>query len=355
MGYLIDCHLCGRKIDSHLLGDEDQDWRAIYQELKWGEDANLPKPGISDITSEPEHYVHAACWKVAQARVEVRTFKGDQIYRFRTLLNDIPELLTVPFLVSPSLSDDVLQAEPEDPEKGCTSRTKEPYLPPEIWDTTFSLLETVQDVDALRTAIKVEPSKTVWEALQMQVFGVIDHHTPENVTNILRNLSRQPTSVFKHTTNYTTVLQNTDIVLSKMAQHFRGEQAGMTDSKYHFLTAGSPSAKCSPVFETFPETSNLRFHFSRSLTESYLTGVTDGTTSVGYEGDQVIEIAVSSINGIRVIYDEHRIAAIQFKINNDWDRLLAGDCVMRKHSNSVTFCSETHGLSNCVIVGFFDV
>lgn len=352
MGYFIPCRLCGRKIDSQLLDDEEKGWQAVYQELTCDGDGSLPKPATTDTSSEPENLVHSACWNVAEARVQVRTFTRDQLCRFRTVLQDISGLQQLPFAVSPTLSDLESQATPDIKSR---PQAMDNFLPNELWDQVYLHLGGLHDVEAFRSTCSVEPSGLTWRDLGTQVFGETGQHLPvESIKNLLIHfhLHRER---YPHTTNYITILRNTDVVLSKMDQHFRGTQIDMVDKKFHLLTAGSPDSTHWQMFRTGKDCQLLRLHFSRFPDKSYLVGATQGDDLAGYEGDQIVKTEVDSASGVRVLYDADGILAIQFQTVNGWSPLLGGDSPVRQHCETSILCSETRGLSKCSFVATFDV
>jgi len=352
MGYFNRCQLCGQKIDSQLLDDEEKGWQAVYQELTCLEDGSLPKPATSDTSSEPESLVHSACWKVAEARAKVRTFDRDQLCRFRTLLQDISGLQQLSFAVSPTLSDLESQATPD-----IKSRpgAMDNCLPNELWDQIYLRLDGLQEVVAFRSTSSVEPGGLTWRNFGTQVFGDTGQHLPvETIKNVLINF-HQHRERYPHTANYLTVLHNTDILLSKMEQRFHGTQIEMVDEKFHPLTAGSPGSTHWPMFRIGPDAQLLLLHFARFPDRSYFVGATQSDDSVGYEGDQAVKTDVNSVTGVRVLYDENGILAIQFQTVNGWSHLLGGDSPVRQHWDTRILCSETRGLSRCRIVATFDV
>ncbi|KAI9731518.1 MAG: hypothetical protein M1834_004638 [Cirrosporium novae-zelandiae] len=378
MGYCRICLLCGKSIDSTYTGKGIEAWRSWFQILQLEEGAaGNHLIGSSDTYIHTQNVVHAACWIVVTvvlgtSRVDVRWLD-----RFCHVLRDMkPFMISIKFIQSPDALDYNLNREFSDttdsdavknsnvlghnPGRKCDNATnsnpvKNPNvlednpprkfhgaiksnpvrssgidlkIPHEIIQIIYSFLNSYKDICSFQQVTHIKPSDKIWLFLAHKYLAV-DVQQLTSKAEIVRSTKQALTNLhyfsssFPHTANYTVVLDNAKLLISKIQYSLTGRDTDIVTSGRDTIFS-DPKGSLSKQKEISWSTSQMEFNFSRIRNQYYLCGFCCGGSKLGYDGDLTVKFSPKYLCGMRLISNGKGFIALQIKDQLEWGPVLPG-------------------------------
>lgn len=343
------CPICASDID---LGSKD--WRAFYQELRSTDSSDTPAqslPTPTGATPADTHasLVHYTCWRIACLQGSVLEFNSSQFLLLERCMPDLAPLQSR--LCSADRPDE--SGLYDFPKAHLSSRPPAwgtlDCLPYELRCQIIDNLANLLDVDNFARATGACFPSSLLRNICWQSFGV--NLDTVQLRHIVQALSNSPSLM-----NHTIIWENVKLILKHMDRSFYGIDFTPVLPKLNLTWPVSSALRTAKIMQMNGRHSHVDFHFCLFGTVSYLTGVGVNNALVGYRGDQVhTEELPPAFTGIRLIFNQIGINAIQVKTDTGWSAIAGGHGIDDIKKGEQAFFSESWDLVKSDILAYFDV